>query len=167
MSKAESTTGTTPSGVRGAASAAFLLAQVGAHAAARFAERLDLIGLAPPHAGILRLIQASEGLSQQALGAELNVLPSRLVTLIDELEHRGLVKRRDHPTDRRSYALYLTDKGQDSLKAIGRVAREHQTALCSALTDDEREQLARLLRRIADQQGLRPGVHPGFSRLRP
>jgi hypothetical protein len=35
------------------------------------------------------------------------------------------------------------------------------------LTDDERTQLAQLLRRIADQQGLRPGVHPGFSRLRP
>jgi hypothetical protein len=37
--------------------------------------------------------------------------------------------------------------------------------LCAALTDEEREQLAALLKRIADQQGLRPGVHPGFGRL--
>lgn len=156
-----------PAVMRGASSPAFLLAQVGAHAAAQFAERLEAIGLVPAHAGILRLIDASQGLSQQALGAELRVLPSRLVLLIDDLEHRGLVERRDHPSDRRSHALYLTTKGRDALKAIGRVAREHQAALCAALSDDERTQLAQLLRRIADQQGLRPGVHPGFSRLRP
>lgn len=168
MSKTEqSTPERSPSAIRGASSPAFLLAQVGAHAATKFAERLDGIGLVPAHAGILRLIDASQGLSQQALGAELSVLPSRLVVLIDDLERRGLVERRDHPRDRRSHALYLTAKGRDTLKAIGRVAREHQAALCAALSDDERTQLAQLLRRIADQQGLRPGVHPGFGRLRP
>jgi DNA-binding MarR family transcriptional regulator len=154
-------------GVRGALSPAFLLAQVGAHAATRFAERMETLGLAPSHAGILRMVQASEGLSQQTLGAELRILPSRLVTLIDDLQARGLVERRDHPTDRRSYALYLTDKGRETLKAIGRVAREHQDTLCAALNEDERAQLVSLLKRIADGQGLRPGVHPGFSRLRP
>lgn len=150
----------------GASSPAFLLAQVGAHAADRFAERLETLGLVPAHAGILRLIQRSEGLSQQALGAELNVLPSRLVVLIDDLQRRGLVERRDHPSDRRSYALFLADKGREMLKAVGRVAREHQAALCAALSDEERVQLARLLERIAEQQKLRPGVHPGFSRMR-
>lgn len=154
-------------GLRGAFSPAFLLAQVGAHAAAMFAERVEQIGLVPAHAGILRLVQGSEGLSQQTLGSELRVLPSRLVVLIDELEERGLIERRDHPTDRRSYALYLTDKGRDTLKAIGRIARAHQDSLCAALDDNERAQLAALLRRIAEDQGLRPGVHPGFSRPRP
>lgn len=148
-------------------SPAFLLAQVGAHAAAKFAERMETLGLAPPHAGILRMVQATEGLSQQTLGAELRILPSRLVALIDDLQARQLIERRDHPTDRRSYALYLSDKGRDTLKAIGRAAREHQDALCAALNAGERAQLASLLQRIADEQGLRPGVHPGFSRMRP
>jgi DNA-binding MarR family transcriptional regulator len=75
------------------------------------------------------------------------------------------VERRDKPEDRRTYALHLTERGRSTLKAIGLVAREHQEALCTALTEAEREQLAKLLRRIADQQGLTPGVHPGFSRL--
>src|SRR5215475_11647264 len=114
---------------RGASSPAFLLAQVGAHAATKFAERLAALDLTPSHAGTLRLIQASEGLSQQALGVALGLVPSRLVVLIDELEQRRLVERRDHPTDRRSYALYLTDKGREVFKAIGRVARDHQEAL--------------------------------------
>jgi DNA-binding MarR family transcriptional regulator len=152
--------------LRGAASPAFLLAQVGAHAAAKFAERLEPLGLTPAHAGILRLVLASAGLSQQALGAELRVLPSRLVALIDELEHRGWVERRDHPGDRRSYALHLTEAGRDLLAAVGRAAREHQKSLCAALNDTERATLASLLERIAQEQGLRPGVHPGFSRLK-
>jgi DNA-binding MarR family transcriptional regulator len=151
---------------RGASSPAFLLAQVGAHAAARFAERLSALDLAPAHAGILRLIDACEGLSQQDLCTQLGVLPSRLVTMVDELELRGLVQRQDHPRDRRSYALHLTDKGREAMKTIGRVARDHQQALCAALSMKEREQLAGLLVRIADEQGLRPGVHPGFHRTK-
>jgi DNA-binding MarR family transcriptional regulator len=158
-------TGTPPASSRAATSPAFLLAQVGGHAAAKFAERLLVLGLTPPHAGILGAIDRSEGLSQQALCERLRVMPSRLVTLVDELEQRELVDRRDKPEDRRTYALHLTEKGRSTLKAIGLVAREHQQALCAALTEAEREQLAKLLRRIADQQGLTPGVHPGFSRL--
>ena len=158
-------TGTPRASSRAATSPAFLLAQVGGHAGAKFAERLSVLGLTPPHVGILGAIDRSEGLSQQALGERLRVMPSRLVTLVDELEQRELVERRDKPEDRRMYALHLTEKGRSTLKAIGLVAREHQEALCAALTEEEREQLAKLLRRIADQQGLTPGVHPGFSRL--
>jgi DNA-binding MarR family transcriptional regulator len=151
---------------RRADSPAFLVAQVGAHAAAKFAERLSAINLSPPHAGILRFVNTSGGISQQALAMNLHILPSRLVVLIDELEERGLVERRADPADRRSYALHLTDTGRDAMKAIGRLARDHQDALLASLSTEERDRLASLLLRVADQQGLRPGVHPGFSRLR-
>jgi DNA-binding MarR family transcriptional regulator len=150
---------------RGTDSPAFLLAQLGAHAASKFAERLSALDLAPPHAGILRFVSASGGTSQQGLANHLSILPSRLVILIDQLEERGMVERRADPADRRSHALHLTDKGMETLKAIGRLARDHQEALLVSLTADERDVLAALLRRVADQQGLRPGVHPGFAKL--
>jgi DNA-binding MarR family transcriptional regulator len=150
---------------RGRTSAAFLIAQVGSHAASKFAERLAPLGLSPPHAGILRVLSASPGLTQQALGTVLSILPSRLVILVDELEKRGLVERRDTPEDRRSYALHLTAKGREMLDNIGRVAREHEAAVCAALSEKEREQLASLLGRVVEEQGLTPGVHPGYKRL--
>jgi DNA-binding MarR family transcriptional regulator len=150
---------------RGAKSSAFLLAQVGSHGAAMLAERLAPLGLTPPHAGIFRVLGAEGGLSQQALCRMLGILPSRLVLLVDELQGRGFVERRDSPDDRRSYALHLTEKGRQTLEAVGRVAREHDAALCAALSEKEREQLHSLLKRIADEQGLTPGVHPGFKRL--
>ena len=164
MAKSRTTDPASP--IRGADSPAFLLAQVGAHAASRFAQRLSALDLSPPHAGILRFVLATGGISQRALAGKLRILPSRLVVLIDELEERGMLERRSDAADRRSYALHLTDKGREAMKAIGRVAREHQDALLSALNSEERDRLASLLLRVADQQGLRPGVHPGFSRLR-
>jgi DNA-binding MarR family transcriptional regulator len=142
----------------------FLLSQVGAHSSARFAERLTPLNLTPPHAGILRVIGQADGLSQQALGGKLGMFPSRLVVVLDELEKRGLVERRDNPTDRRSYALHLTDAGRESLEQIGRIAREHQDAICAALDESERAQLAGFLARIAAQQQLAPGIHPGYRR---
>jgi DNA-binding MarR family transcriptional regulator len=145
-------------------SVAFLLSQVGAHASARFAERLEPLGLKPPHSGILFVIEQADGLSQQALGEKLGVFPSRLVAILDELEERGLVERRDNPADRRSYALYLTQAGRETLEQIRRVGQAHQDALCAALDEAERAQLAGLLARIVAEQGLTPGVHPGLRK---
>jgi DNA-binding MarR family transcriptional regulator len=144
---------------------AFLLAQVGAHAAMQFAERLGVLELTPPDVGILRLLRSAAGLSQQELAAKLGIHPSRLVAILDNLEKRELVERRPNPDDRRLYSLHLTKDGGEMLLRIGKVGQQHQDALLSALKKEEREQLATLLLRIADQQGLVHGVHPGYQRL--
>lgn len=144
---------------------AFLLAQVGAHAALRYADRLSVLQLTPPHAGILWALSRLPGQSQQALVELLSVHPSRLVTLLDELESRKLVQRRVTKRDRRTNALQLTARGEEMLGALRRVSREHREQLCASLSEGEQEQLAALLQRIADQQGLRPGVHPRYARL--
>jgi DNA-binding MarR family transcriptional regulator len=135
------------------------LAQLGARAAALFASRLQELGLVPPHAGTLRAIAGNPGISQQALASLLGMVPSRLVPLLDELEQRGLVERRDHPEDRRVYALHLTGQGTRTMADLGRIARAHDDAMCTALSTKERELLWSLLSRIADEQKLTPGVH--------
>ena len=146
-------------------STAFLLAQVGAHAAARFAERVQELGLVPAQAGLLRLISMNSGASQRELASLLGMVPSRLVSLIDELEELRLVERRDNPEDRRLYALHLTDKGRKAMANLGRVAKAHDDTICAALDENEREQLSVLLRKIADDQKLTAGIHPGFARI--
>src|SRR6202041_4118170 len=64
-------------------------------------------------------------------------LPSRVVTLIDELEAKGLIKRQRSKTDRRAYALVLTKRGQQTLVQLSKLAAEHEADLCAALTADE------------------------------
>jgi DNA-binding MarR family transcriptional regulator len=144
---------------------AFLLAQVGAHAAKRFANRLEPMGMTPPQAGILRMLARNGGLSQRDLADRLGIHPSRLVALLDEMETAGLLDRQANVEDRRLYSLQLTAAGRERMAELGRVAREHNEALCSALNAEERVQLESLLSRIAEQQGLMPGVHPGYSSM--
>jgi DNA-binding MarR family transcriptional regulator len=143
---------------------AFLLAQLGAHAAAAFAERLRPLDLTPPQAGVLRRLAHAPGESQRALADALGMHPPRLVALIDDLEGRGLVQRSRDPADRRNYALSLTPAGRETMTRLATVARQHERAVTAAIDDDERAELAAVLRRLADDQGLTPGVHPGYRR---
>jgi DNA-binding MarR family transcriptional regulator len=147
--------------------AAFLLAQLGSHAARKYAERLAKVRLTPAHSGILHILEATPGLTQQALAKRLGMVPSRLVALLDELDALGLTQRHVSAGDRRRHELVLTEKGKKTLAAVGEVSREHQRALLAALSDSEREHLTTLLQRIADQQGLTRNVHPGYKTLRP
>ncbi len=109
--------------------------------------------------------RSSRGPQPAGSGRGVGTFPSRLVGLLDEMEGRGLVERRDRPGDRRSYSLHLTDAGREAMEQIVRAARQHEDDLCAALDESEREQLVGYLRRIAEQQGLAPGFHPGWKPL--
>jgi DNA-binding MarR family transcriptional regulator len=145
--------------------AAFLLAQIGAHAAARFAERVGALGVDPPTVGLLRMIATQPGRSQQSLAVELGVVRSRVVALIDSLEAKGLVERRRSTQDRRNHALHLTAEGTALMGRMRDVGMAHEQEICAALTGQQRTLLIELLTAIADQQGLTPGVHPGYRSL--
>jgi DNA-binding MarR family transcriptional regulator len=145
---------------------AFLLSQVGAHAAEVFARLLIPVKLTPAHSGILWMLGRSGGLSQRQLAAAIRIHPSRLVAILDELEDRGLVERQAHANDRRLYALHLTKKGEETFEQLRKIAKHHRTLICAGLSERECEQLTALLQRIAEHQGLAPGVHPGYRWLR-
>ncbi|HZT66686.1 MAG TPA: MarR family transcriptional regulator [Acidimicrobiales bacterium] len=141
----------------------FLLAQLGTVTARRFREVLTPLGIEPRQFAVLRLVAQSEGQSQQALGDSLHIAPSQMVSLVDELEQRGLVERRANPSDRRVRALHVTAAGRKTLAAAGRLAMEHETRLCEPLQPGERQALIAMLQRLAAAQGLHPGVHPGLD----
>lgn len=154
-----------PSSAHDSGGTAFLLAQLGAYAARRFGERIAPLGIAPPHAGILRMISSLPKCSQQELSERLGTLPSRMVLLIDELSDKGLIERRRSTDDRRHYEITLTKRGGETFKQLCRLAAEHETDLLSVLNPDERLLLAKLCRKVADAHGLTPGVHPGYRNL--
>lgn len=145
--------------------AAFLLAQLGAHAAMRYAEKVAELELDPPQTGVLHLLAREPGRSQQALADQLGVAPSRVVGLVDGLEGRGLLERRRSATDRRTYELHLTAQGQELLGRLRAVAMAHEAEVTAGLGEEDRRRLVELLGQVAAQQGLTPGVHPGYRRL--
>ena len=112
------------------------------------------------------MLARNPGQSQQTYATRLGTPPSRFVTLVDTLEQRGLVERRRGEPDRRSYALHLTEDGQQLKRRLDAVGRAHEEDICAALTTVERATLRGLLTRMAQQQQLTAGVHPGY-RQRP
>ena len=144
---------------------AFLLTQLGTQAAAAFAERIARLDLTPPQTGLLRVVAAEPGRSQQALARQLGTPPTRLVALVDGLEERGLLERRRNPEDRRLHAVHLGPAGEKIIGEIRTVAREHDDAVLEALDAAERSQLRALLGKLADAHGLTAGVHPGYRSL--
>ena len=147
------------------AQTAFLLTQVGGQVAGSFAARVSELGVAPPHAGLLRAIAFGPGRSQQEVSAQLGLLPSRLVALVDDLEGRGLVRRTRNPADRRLHALEITPAGTEMMRDIGRIASTNGAEMLEPLSGPERRVLHDLLTRLADHHGLTPGVHPGYRSM--
>ncbi|MBE9109872.1 MarR family transcriptional regulator [Nodosilinea sp. LEGE 07298] len=87
------------------------------------------------------------GISINALRQILNLSHPGTVRLIDRLESEGLVERRSG-TDGRTLALFLTEAGHERRQAI-LTERRHQLQLAmSALTQNDRKQLTKLLEKM-------------------
>src|ERR1700743_2975195 len=140
-----------------------LLAQLGAHSGARFADRTRQIGLTPTQAGVLRVLARQPGMNQRDLAGRLGAVQSRVVVLIDGLEGAGLVTRERSTTDRRNYALQLTDAGRATLGRLRTIAEDHEADITDGLTDDQRDTLAELLTQLCVQAGLDVDVHAGIA----
>ncbi|MFI9270673.1 MarR family winged helix-turn-helix transcriptional regulator [Kitasatospora sp. NPDC052896] len=84
-------------------------------------------------------------LSQQDLSRVLNLDPTTMVALIDELERAGRVERRRNPADRRRYILVLTEPGRQALAEAEAVATEAERAFFAELTGPQRDQLHGML----------------------
>jgi DNA-binding MarR family transcriptional regulator len=146
-----------------APNAAFLLAQLGTLASARFAEALAVSELTPPLAGVLRLLGAQPGLSQQELANKLGAAPSRVVGYLDDLQARGALTRAPGD-DRRVNRITLTASGLELLSEVTLIARNHNDALLAALTPTQRRELRDLLATLAGHVGLSGSAHPGYAR---
>src|SRR5579862_9232468 len=81
-----------------------------------FFEQWDL---SPSQFNVLNLLDSNpEGLSQTDLGRQLLTHRSNITGLVDRLEKRRLVERKDTDTDRRAYRVVLTLQGSSLLKTI-------------------------------------------------
>jgi MarR family transcriptional regulator, lower aerobic nicotinate degradation pathway regulator len=71
-----------------------------------------------------------------------------MVRTVDALEARGLVVRRPSPTDRRAYAVEITDEGRAVFREASKVAREVGEGLLACLDEPDRAVFHALLERF-------------------
>ena len=115
-----------------------------------FAETVGDGNISPGLFGILVIVEANAGLTQQALADAAHLDRSTMVSVLDKLEDRGLVERR--AADRRSNGLYLTSAGNALLRSLKRKVARHERRVVKNLSVREREQLVKLLQRILPER---------------
>jgi DNA-binding MarR family transcriptional regulator len=127
----------------------YLLARLGESSRRRFHKALEPEGLHPRDFGVMTMVAAQPGMSQQLLHEKTMIDPSSMVAVIDELEAKGLAERRPDPNDRRARAIFLTARGLQTLERVRALAGELQREFFAALSAEERDTLFGLLRKLA------------------
>ena len=94
---------------------------------------------------VLAHVGAKEGMTQRELADALLVTKGNVCQLLDRMEDRGLISRRQ---EGRAKRLFLTDAGR---RLFAEVVPEHEAVIAerfSVLSEGEQERLHELLRKI-------------------
>ncbi|HXL73802.1 MAG TPA: MarR family transcriptional regulator [bacterium] len=126
----------------------FLLNKAGQRVREVYEEALKPTGLTAKQAGVLMILEERGSLSQQELGKCAYLDRTTVVGLMDDLEKMGLVERKEHPTDRRSHAIYLTPKGKEILPVIDKHAEAMERKFLGCLNAQEQKSLIQTLRKL-------------------
>ena len=86
---------------------------------------------------------------QKDLEADMWLVTSSITNLVQGLERKGLIVRRDSAADGRAKELHLTEKGWKTREELGRHALEWKLTLTSPLTDEELAVVVPILRKVA------------------
>lgn len=144
--------GSAPGGGKPPAEMAGHLGYLLKHVQLRFFE-LTAAALAPAgingrEAAVLRAIDNPQPLAQGEIARRMGIDRTTMVALIDDLQDRGLVRRRQDPDDRRKNVVELTHAGQDITRQATRAGERAEGAFLSPLSADEAEQFKKTLRTL-------------------
>ena len=93
---------------------------------------------------------ARQPMSMRELAELLGIDPPNATTVVDDLESRGLVRRRPHPTDRRAKLVEATAKGKAAARKANDILGNPPPQLVALGTADL-EKLLQILRRSVSE----------------
>jgi DNA-binding MarR family transcriptional regulator len=114
-------------------------------------ETLDQLGLNISDWHVLTALRwAGEPYRRKAgeLSRRAELTSGAMTSRLDALEKEGLVRRLRDPADRRSVIVELTDKGRQKHEQAMGIQAQKEALLAEALTNREKDELNKLLRRV-------------------
>ena len=98
--------------------------------------------------GVLEVLLHKGPMPVNTLGGKIRLTSGSITALVDRLEKKGLLERREDPADRRSRMVHLTPAGR---KLISCAFADHERAMeraTAGLTAAEKVQAAELLKKL-------------------
>ena len=115
---------------------------------ARALESIAGTGLGASEFAILETLLHKGPLPVNTIGRKVLLTTGSITSAVDRLERRGLVARKDDPTDRRVRQVQLTAAGRKLIKPAFEQHARDLDELVSVLTRKERNTLVSLLRKL-------------------
>jgi DNA-binding MarR family transcriptional regulator len=135
---------------------AFLLYKAGWVLQGLFEQAIEPFGLKGRHFLVLTMLSTGSSLSQQEMSRAMSVDPNIMVSLVDDLEERGLAERRRNPKDRRRHVIVLTDEGRSVYEEARRAVDAVEASFFSVLSDEERGRLGEMAGKLMAPHWDRP-----------
>jgi DNA-binding MarR family transcriptional regulator len=117
-------------------------------------------GITGRECAVLIAVDERTPLSQQEVARRMGVDRTTMVALIDDLEGKGLVQRRQDPDDRRKNVVVLTDAGRVTLREAVAATEQAERHFLGPLSGGEGVAFAESLRAVAfPDSGEQPPGH--------
>lgn len=97
---------------------------------------------------ILIILKEETVMTQRELTERLGVMPGSVSEILAKLENAGLISRTQHPADRRTTDIRLTDAGETLATEALKQRKERHRLMFSGLTQEEKRELLSLLEKV-------------------
>ena len=111
---------------------------------------LKALGLTRSQLRIILHLIRKDGISQVAIADDLQLGKVTVGGLLDRLQEKGLINRREHPTDRRSKLVDLTIKDKHMYESILKAGGVITSQLLQGISRSEQRELIALLLRVKE-----------------
>lgn len=128
----------------------FLLARANAISLSATHAALEPYGLKVRSYTVLALVVTDLHPTQRELSSFLRLDPSQIVSLVDDLEQAGLVRREPDIRDRRANVVVPTSAGRDRHAQAHAAATEAEAKCFDRFSADDLARLQTMLRTLAD-----------------
>jgi DNA-binding MarR family transcriptional regulator len=102
---------------------------------------------------VLQALWENDGMSISDLGEKAQLEKSTMTSLIDRMEGAGLLRREDHPTDRRAYRISLTERGKELEKLLDQVVSRAYHHLTRGITEKDLQKSVEICKQIVQNAG--------------
>lgn len=106
------------------------------------------LGLGLSDFAVLEVLLHKGPMAVNAIGAKIRLTSGSISVAIDRLQAKGLVERRNDPTDRRSHVVHLTPEGRKLIQCAFAAHAAAMEEATSGLSREERAQAIALLRKL-------------------
>ncbi len=128
----------------------FLLMQSSSRANAAIVNRTAKIGLLPGQAKILECLYEQDGLSPVELSERCANDKSTITSLLKKMESGNLIRKTNHPTDGRSYQIWLTKSGRLTAEKAFKIGQTVDNLMNKSFTKSQQAALLQLLTQLND-----------------